>query len=202
MVTDQGSSYDTSFKVTVISLQLNDQTVDVGQTGSLSPSITPPLELTSDVIWKSSNENVLTVDNSGNYQAISEGSTQVSIISKVDQSVIASATITVAQPSVEFIGDRVVNIDGTTTLKAWLRSSHQNAKTFAWALDNPNQSFANVTKSAEDSRGFTGKSVGLVTGTVSIVTDKTSRIRNTSASLSNPYPLLDLWTALRVTAPL
>lgn len=172
MVTDQGSSYDASFKVTVISLQLNDQTVDVGQSGSLTPSINPPLELSSDVSWKSTNENVLTVDNSGNYQAISEGSTQVSIISKTDQSVIATATITVAQPSVEFAGDKVVNISGTTTLKAWLRSSHQKAKTFTWALDNPNQSFANVTKSEEDSRAFTGRNVGLVTGTVSIVTDK------------------------------
>ncbi|MGQ7888183.1 DUF5057 domain-containing protein [Paenibacillus sp. WC2504] len=172
MVTDQGSSYDASFKVTVISLQLNDQTVDVGQSGSLSPSITPPLELNSDVIWKSTDVNVLTVDNSGNYQAISEGSTQVTIISKTDQSVIASAKITVAQPTVEFDGDKVVNISGTTTLRAWLRSSHQKAKTFAWALDNPNQSFANVSKSAEDSRDFTGKNVGVVTGTVSIVTDK------------------------------
>ncbi|BFT71630.1 DUF5057 domain-containing protein [Paenibacillus sp. P36] len=172
MVTDQRSSYDASFKVTVISLQLNDQTVDVGQSGSLSPSITPPLELNSEVVWKSANENVLKVDNSGNYQAISEGSTQVTIISKIDQSVIASATITVAQPTVEFDGDKVVNISGTTTLRAWLRSSHQKAKTFTWVLDNPNQSFANVTKSAEDSRDFTGKNVGLVTGTVSIVTDK------------------------------
>ncbi|NOU99039.1 DUF5057 domain-containing protein [Paenibacillus planticolens] len=173
MDTDQKGSYDAAFQVTVISLQLDDQTVDVGQTGSLSHSINPPVDLTSDITWKSTNPNVLTVDEvSGNYDAKSEGTSQVTIISKVDQHIIASATVTVAQPRVAIDGDQVVNINGTTTLTASLKSSHQHAKTFTWALDKPNQTFANVTKPSEDARAFSGKNVGVVTGTVSIVTDK------------------------------
>jgi uncharacterized protein YjdB len=169
VVTDKGNSYEARFTVIVISLILQDKVIDVGETDTMIPSISPAIDLSSNLDWTSSVPNVLTIDPNGNIEAKTVGTSQVQLVTKDDHTVVASSTVTVAQPSVVISGDQVVNVTGTTTLNASLRSSHQEVQSITWELDDPKQSFAIITGS-DASRTFTGSKVGQISGLVKIAT--------------------------------
>ena len=71
----------------------------VGQTGTITPNITPANATIKDVNWTTTNENVATVSPLGVVTAISPGTASI-IVTTVNSSKTASCTVTVTAPTI------------------------------------------------------------------------------------------------------
>ena len=69
----------------------------VGDTSSLSATITPSNATKRDIKWESSNEKVATVDNNGNVKAVGVGSATVLVISSTNSNILTKCSITVVK---------------------------------------------------------------------------------------------------------
>ena len=103
-VTAVDSGISNSFKVTVpkvdvesITLDKNDLDIYIGETTQLNANIHPDTASIKDVTWKSSNTNVVSVDNNGNITAISKGVATITATS-VDGGFSASCIVNVDYP--------------------------------------------------------------------------------------------------------
>lgn len=89
-----------SVPVTGIGLNSNNVSLNPGQTYSLTATITPTNAIDKNIIWDSSNEEVATVDDSGNVKALSMG----------------QATITATSEDGSFSAKCTVNVKGTIAI--------------------------------------------------------------------------------------
>ena len=81
-------------KVTAISLDTTNKTLKVGDTFKLSATVEPMNAKFKDVTWSSSNNNILTVDSSGNVKGVAAGSAVITATTK-DQQKTATCIVTV-----------------------------------------------------------------------------------------------------------
>lgn len=104
--------------VTSVSVSPTSVTLDVGQKGQLSKTISPANATNQNVVWTSSNTAVATVSSTGLVTAVAVGSSTVTVAT-TDGNKTAQATITVKTPAYVYS----TLLRGTTTEKYGLAKS-------------------------------------------------------------------------------
>ncbi len=82
------------YKVTSVSLNKNNLTLDVGKSETLTATITPSNATNQNVTWESSNPSVATVDESGKVTAVAPGEATITVTT-ADGGKTATCTVTV-----------------------------------------------------------------------------------------------------------
>ncbi len=142
--TKDGSNLRTGCVLTVegkaTSMQFSRKSVVcyVGDTADLKPKGVPNGTYLSDVVYKSSDESVATVDANGIITALSKGSCSVFCISADGETVYDKSSITVNLPvsSIKIYGDDTIVKGKTTTLVAKLLPSDADNKDVSWSSSN------------------------------------------------------------------
>lgn len=139
-----------TIKVTGISLNKTNVTLNVGDTLKLTATIKPNDATNKAVTWKSSNTNVVTVSQSGKLTAVGEGTATITVTSK-DGSYKATCKVTVIGKEV-IVEDTTVKVTGvslnktnldlivgdTITLTATVKPSNATNKNVTWTSSNTN----------------------------------------------------------------
>ncbi len=89
----------------VTAIKLNKTSISLkkaGATSSLTVSYTPSAPSNPGVTWKSSNPNVVTVDNNGKLKAVKEGSAKITATAKDGFSASASCTVYVGRYTIKY----------------------------------------------------------------------------------------------------
>lgn len=131
-----------------ISLNIQNITLNIGETTTLEATITPENATNKNVTWTSENNDIASVDN-GVVTAISEGTTNI-IVTTDDGGKKATCSVTVLpneepEPEPEVIpvenvvlnqNSVTLNIGETTTLKATITPDNATNKNVTWTSDN------------------------------------------------------------------
>ena len=91
-------------KVTTITLDKTNIEIVKGGTDTITAEVLPENAIDKTLTWTSSNESVVTVDNTGNITAIGEGVAIITVTSNEVNSVTASCNITVTPPPPPTVG--------------------------------------------------------------------------------------------------
>lgn len=153
--------------VTGISLDKTQETLEIGETLTLTPTITPYDATNKNIVWLSSNTNVATVSESGIVTAIAEGQTNITVTTE-DGEFTASAQITVNSPIKE---EEVISVTGVTVDKttATIKESATIKLTPTVSPDNATNKNVTWKSSNENIATVTGGVVtGIKPGTVQI----------------------------------
>ena len=97
-------------KVTIITLNPTSATLEVGETVTITATITPSDALNTDVTWTSSNPSIATVDANGVVTAIASGTVTITA-TNTNSGVSATCAITVVAPLAP--GECVTLVEGT-----------------------------------------------------------------------------------------
>ena len=123
---------ETTVKVTGISLNKTKLNLTQGQSSKLTATVKPTNATNKNVIWKSSNSSVVSVDSNGNIKALKVGSATITVTTK-DGGYTAEAKIEVGEAA---SGENVVKVKGVTLNKTELTLTEGN-KTKLTATVNP-----------------------------------------------------------------
>ncbi len=96
--------------VTNIELSGYDSSLSVGETTEIITKLYPENASNSDLVFSSDDESILTVDSKGKITAIGTGTATVTVISKDNPDIIATATITVTEPEYTLIYPESVTV--------------------------------------------------------------------------------------------
>ena len=121
-----------------ITLNTQDMTLLVGQTGKLTATVTPDNTTDKTVIWKSDNEAIAKVEAGGTVTAVSVGIAnitatcgEVSATCKVTVNPVTATTVTINVPDTEvYVGDKV-------TLSATVAPDNTTDKNITWSCSTP-----------------------------------------------------------------
>ena len=150
-----------------IQLNKSSMTMNVGETKKLTYTLTPS-DVQSQLIWKSNNKNVLTVDNKGQVHAIAKGTATVTVTDKSGLSSKCSITVNpiVNASSIQLNKSQVtLNIGEQETLKATILPNNTTNKNMTWSSSN--EKVATVKNGV-----ITAKSAGTTTITVHTINGK------------------------------
>lgn len=98
-----------SIPVTSVSLDKTNLTIEENEKETLKATINPPYATNLNVIWSSSDENIVKVDDSGNITAIKEGNADI-IVKSVDGNKTATCNVQVNPISVKSVEINKENI--------------------------------------------------------------------------------------------
>lgn len=164
-----------------VSLNKNNLTLNIGETETLTYSISPSNSYNQDVSWSSSDSSVAKVNSSGKITAISKGTTIIKIITK-DGSKIDSCEVNV----------KAIDVTGITLNNNTLNLVHGNSANLVATILPNNATNKNISWSSSDSSVATvnssGKVIAIKKGTT-IITATTSDGSYTAkciVSVSNP----------------
>ncbi len=154
--------YDKTIEVNSISLNKTSANMYVGDTLQLSSTISPSNATDKGVVWSSSNERVVKVDNSGKVIAIGKGSAVISVTTGNNKTANCTFTISEKKATVTSIvlnktSETISNAE-SLTLTATVNPSNAVNKKVTWTSSNP--SVATV-----DNNGVVK---GIVAGTTTI----------------------------------
>ena len=102
-------SKKTQVKVTVekpvddVVINTEDTTLEIGEDITLDVTVNPDDATDTSVTYKSSNEDVVKVDENGKVTAVGEGTATVTVVSKYDSSKADSITVTVKKPLIKYV---------------------------------------------------------------------------------------------------
>ena len=137
-----GSGTVNGISVTGVKLNKSAETLTVGGTTTLTAIITPDNATNKEVTWKSSNEKVATVDQSGKVTAVGAGEATITVTTK-DGGHKATCTVTVNEneqnvpvSGVSISGNTEINEGATTQLKATVTPSSATNKNVTWESSN------------------------------------------------------------------
>lgn len=123
--------------ITNIKLSIDNNVINKGSTNQIKIELEPQ-GVTGEIVWSSSNENVLTVDNNGKISGISSGTATITA-KTVDGSVSSSIEITVYSPvtNITLSKDEILLLVGkTATLVANVLPEDASDKTVKWSSTN------------------------------------------------------------------
>ena len=164
-VTTNDGAYKATCSVTVIvpvtgvSLNQTSLSMEVGDTQTLTTTVTPSNATDKTVTWSSSNTSVATVSSSGVVTAKAAGSATITVTTN-DGAKKATCAVTVRVPVTAVsldITSMAMKVGDTQTLTATVTPSNATDKTVTWSSSN--SSVATVTSSGV----VTAKSVGSAT---------------------------------------
>ena len=125
--------------VTSISLNFNTATMGVGETITLIPTLYPSTVTNKEVIFKSNNESIVTVDANGVITAKSVGTTTITVTPEASSVVIGTATITVLAEKIA-VESITLNytaasmlVGNTLQLEATVLPDNATDKTITWS---------------------------------------------------------------------
>lgn len=133
-------------------------TVNVGASIKLSPTILPEKAKNKNLLWTSSDETIATVDADGKVAGIRRGSVTITAKATDRGTIIGTKTITVKQPvtGITLSGKGTVLRGESTSLTTVIAPSNANNKTITWSSEKP--AIAEVNNGV-----ITAKSVGSTT---------------------------------------
>ena len=169
--------------VPVVGVVLNKSTLEleIGETETLVATIQPVNADNKEVIWRSDNTGVATVDGSGVVKAISEGSTSISVTT-VEGSKVARCQVTVKKPFIE--------VTGISLSKSEIELGERDSETLVATVTPSNATDPTVTWSSGNTNVATVDGNGKITAVGEGDTTIIARAGNcTSSCLVNVYPV-------------
>ena len=154
--------YDDRVSVTGVSLSKTSLSLEVGETSTLSATVTPSSAAEQSVSWSSNNPSVATVDASGNVTALKTGSATITV-KTTDGGYTASCSISVIAKTYPVTGVSLnktstsIVVGTSETLTATVSPSNASNKNVSWS--SYNSSVATVDQSGK----VTAKAVGSTT---------------------------------------
>ncbi len=105
--------------VTGIDISDTELTMEVGEEGLLTASVTPTYAENQGINWSSNNSNIVSVSSSGAIEAIAEGSATITATSDDNDAITASCEITVVSPEIEVLdtGEYYKKVTSVSELK-------------------------------------------------------------------------------------
>ena len=135
-------------KVESIALNIQDITLEVGETTTLQATITPDNATNKNISWSSENENIASVDDNGEVTAQGAGETTI-IVTTEDGKKTATCIVTVTEPEPEPEPEEIkvenvtlnsqneeLEIGETVTLVETITPSDATNKNVTWNSDN------------------------------------------------------------------
>ena len=159
--------------VTGVSLNKTSLSLTVGESQSLSATVSPSNASDKSVSWKSSDTSVATVDGSGNVKAVKAGTATITVTTK-DGSKTATCKVTVKSSSVAVTSislnkrDLYLSEGESEKLIVTFNPSDATNKEVTWESDTP-------SKATVDNNGNV-KAVKAGTATITVTTKDGSRI--------------------------
>lgn len=140
-----------------------DAFVDIGKTITLTPTISPSNVADKTLLWFSSDNNIATVDQSGNVTGISSGTVTITAAANDGSGVKATKIITVKSSitGIAITGDSRVSKGDIINLRATIIPGDASNKTLIWTSSNTNIATVNGV-------GLVGTVRGIEKGTVTI----------------------------------
>ncbi len=86
-----------SYVLLVSDISLNNEVIFVGDTGTLNAEVTPLDATNKTLAWNSSDENIITINQDGNYEAIGEGTATITASATDGSGVYAECVVTVTR---------------------------------------------------------------------------------------------------------
>lgn len=183
----------------------------VGETKTLSATVTPSNATKKDVTWSSSNTNVATVNSSGVVTANAAGTATITVKANDGSNISASCSVTVTQNKVLVTGLSLSRtkaemfVDETLTLSVTAYPSNATNKDVTWSSSNTNvatvSSSGVVTAKSAGTATITAKAndgSGITASCTITVTQKTVLV--TKVSLSKTTAELVVGETLTLTA--
>jgi len=170
-------------KVTSVSLNKTTDSLVVGSTDTLSATVAPIDATNKDVTWTSLNPAIVTVDNAGNVNAVSVGTTTITATT-VDGSKIDTCTVTVNNPIIKVISVSLNKITdslvagGTDTLIASINPIDAANKNITWTSSD------NSVATVDNAGNVNAVSAG--TTTITATTVDGSKIDTCTVTVNNP----------------
>lgn len=159
--------------VTGVSLNKTSLSLTVGESQSLSATVSPSNASDKSVSWKSSDTSVATVDGSGNVKAVKAGTATITVTTKDgSKTATCKVTVTAAAPTVSIVLDQTsitIATGSTYKLNATVYGDVSN-KNVIWSTNSP--SYVKVDQA---------------TGVVTAVKAGSATIRATSEANSKVY---------------
>jgi uncharacterized protein YjdB len=130
-----------TIRVSGISLDRNEITLEVAGSQSLIPTVVPTNAANKNVTWNSSNINVATVNSSGRVTAVSAGTATITVRT-ADGSYTATTRVTVSQPTIRVSGisftsnEITLRIAGSQSLSYTITPSNAANKNVTWNSSN------------------------------------------------------------------
>jgi uncharacterized repeat protein (TIGR02543 family) len=144
--------------------------VNVGESTTLTATVSPDNATNKNVTWASSDESIATVDKNGVVTGVAAGVATITVTSVADNTKTATCTVTVttvAVTSVSVDATASVNVGKTTTLTATVSPNNATNKNVTW--ESSDESIATV----DENGVVTGVAAGEATITVTSVADNT-----------------------------
>ena len=136
------------YKVTGVSLNKTSTELTVGQSETLTATITPDNATNKNVTWSSDNQNVATVDANGNVTAVGAGTAQITVTT-ADGSFTDTCQVTINAATVSVTGVTLDKAELTLTegnseaLVATITPDNAANKTVTWTSSNPSVATVN-----------------------------------------------------------
>ena len=130
----------------VESVTLNESTLtlEVGQTETLTPTVTVSEESAQTVTWRSSKDSIVTVSDDGTVTAVAQGTAIIFATSTVDTGKYASCEVTVTPKNIAVTGISITNkktvmvVKDTFAFTATIQPDNATNKTVTWESTNTN----------------------------------------------------------------
>ncbi len=140
---NDNSSSNTNRNIRVTGVSINEQNVTmyIGQTSSVSATVTPENATNKSVTWKSSDTNVVVVDNNGRLDAKKVGTANI-IVTTNDGFKTSTVKVTVVAQSIPVTGVKLntssmtLSKNGKSILKATITPSNATNKEVTWKSSN------------------------------------------------------------------
>ena len=136
------------YKVTGVSLNKTSTELTVGQSETLTATITPDNATNKNVTWSSDNQNVATVDANGNVTAVGAGTAQITVTT-ADGSFTDTCQVTINAATVSVTGvtldkaELTLTEGGSESLVATITPDNAANKTVTWTSSNPSVATVN-----------------------------------------------------------
>ena len=169
--------------ITGVILDVTQLTLKVGEKATLKVTIQPEDAKNNDIIWSSSDDTIVKVDEKGNITALKEGKAIITV-KTVEGEYTANCTITVSKDvkevtAISVSGPKEVMVNESITLTATITPTNAINKNIIWKSSNT--SIAKVDKN--------GKVTGLKPGTVTITaTSADGKVSTTYKITIKPKP--------------
>ena len=153
-----------STSVSNVIINENNVKVKVGGESRLTATVLPSTAVNKEIVWKSNNTSIATIDSNGTLKAISAGTTTIEAISKENLNIKGSCTVIVENIEVTdiIISNTSVTLKkgASTTITASAQPENATIRTLTWTSNNSS------IASANNDGKITASSVGTATITV------------------------------------
>lgn len=169
------AKWDVWLKVEQIELNKSSLTLTEGESAKLTATIKPSDATDKNIVWKSSDTSVVTVDSNGNIKAVGVGNATITVTSK-DGGYSATTKITVIEANQDSPIKENIKVTGVVLNKSSLTLTKGESAKLTATIKPSNASNKNVTWKSSDTSVVTVdakgniKAVGVGSATITAIT--------------------------------